>query len=575
MNKTLLLFKTIYRNSTAHSDGENGKKKMRSSVVALLSVSPLLILVAVFLSFLASTLERIEDIAVFVNAIMFATQMLVLFLSMANIFSVLYNAKDTAFLQTLPVKAASIFWAKFALIYVNALKLSAVVFLPLAYSVTITFNVVTGAMFYGAYVFLLFAWLALPILPLFLVVLFSLPIAYVGSFFKGKQTLKSVFVILFYLVLMCAYLVVVFFMETADFEGDGLSLSAGVINSLYTLSNVLYPDKVLLQFCYGVEIGKNLGIFAAIAVAAIGITLLLASLFYKRINTHKSQQAAADVNKNAVIKQNNVVVALAKRDFVTISRNSSLAMSSFANLILAPIFIVLMYFITFAKSADGDEMTPIMSEMMSIGFVIMYSMIFLGGANVLAAQAYTREGKSFFSSKALPIKPIDSIKSKLLLAIAVPSVIMIPIALISLLLYKIDVLSTLFIVIDTMLVVIGVSAFNILFDMKKGNQHWEDPSELREATKGNYYQAIGAFIAIMPSVILFVGGMLLSAFAEYLGVVVIKIIYWSVATAMSATICLIGVSLLKTRGLEYYALIGKNKPETKLKTRKFDKRLMK
>lgn len=67
----------------------------------------------------------------------------------------------------------------------------------------------------------------------------------------------------------------------------------------------------------------------------------------------------------------------------------------------------------------------------------------------------------------MPIKPIDSIKSKVLLATIVPAVIMIPIMLISLLLFKIDIVSTLLIGVDTMLMVVGINCLNVLFDMKK------------------------------------------------------------------------------------------------------------
>lgn len=567
MNKSALLFKTLYRNATAPSQAEKGKKRISRSVGAILSISPLVIMIAVLMAFLASSLKSIADLSALLTSVLFATQMMVLFLSMASMFSTLYDAKDTPFLQSLPIKPTGVFFAKFALVYVNALKLSVVAFLPVAYAVTITFNVVNHAMFYGAYPLILLVALVVPVLPLFVAVLFSMPIAYIGSYFKGKPTLKSVLTIIFYVILMGAYMVVVYFMNTKGFGQEGkVEISQGALSSLYGVARAIYPDKVLVDFCYGINVGKNFGISAAIIVGMIAVMILLAMAFYKRINVKKTETAVQSSSSKTTLKQENIVISLVKRDFKSIIRNSTLAMTSLANSLMAPIFIVVMYFITGFKAGNVEAMSSLMSEMMGIGYVVMYSMIFLAGANLVASLAYTREGKSFFATKSLPIKPIDSIKSKVLLATIVPAVIMIPIMLISLLLFKIDIVSTLLIGVDTMLMVVGINCLNVLFDMKKGNQHWEDVSELRNASRGNYYQIISAFMAIIPAVALFLLGLMLTIYAPQLGDVIVKVIFWAVATVISVVVLVIGLCLIKSKGIEYYALIGLNKPEKRAKS---------
>ena len=567
MNKSALLFKTLYRNATAPSQAEKGKKRISRSVGAILSISPLVIMIAVLMAFLASSLKSIADLSALLTSVLFATQMMVLFLSMASMFSTLYDAKDTPFLQSLPIKPTGVFFAKFALVYVNALKLSVVAFLPVAYAVTITFNVVNHAMFYGAYPLILLVALVAPVLPLFVAVLFSMPIAYIGSYFKGKPTLKSVLTIIFYVILMGAYMVVVYFMNTKGFGQEGeVEISQGALSSLHGVARAIYPDKVLVDFCYGINLGKNFGISAACVVGMIAVMILLAMAFYKRINVKKTETAVQSSSSKTTLKQENIVISLVKRDFKSIIRNSTLAMTSLANSLMAPIFIVVMYFITGFKEGNGEAMSSLMSEMMGIGYIVMYSMIFLAGANLVASLAYTREGKSFFATKSLPIKPIDSIKSKVLLATIVPAVIMIPIMLISLLLFKIDIVSTLLIGVDTMLMVVGINCLNVLFDMKKGNQHWEDVSELRNASRGNYYQIISAFMAIIPAVALFLLGLMLSIYAPQLGDIIVKVIFWAVATVISVVVLVIGLCLIKSKGIEYYALIGLNKPEKRAKS---------
>lgn len=576
MRDFVLVFKTLYKNANSSSKDEDGKKKLSTGIKFVISISPLIILVSAMIAFLSVGLKNIGEFSLLVTALVAVTQILVLFLSMFSIVSTLYESKDTPFLNTLPLKPSSVFFAKFAMTYVNALAISAVVLLPTVLTGAIAFNVANGRMFYGFYP-LFFVILALaPILPLFVVVVLSMPVVWLGSYFRGKPTLKSVLTILFYVVLMCAYMVVVYYMNTTGFGQNGnVEMSQGMLGSLGTLANVFYLDKALVNFSLGIDAGKNFGISAAITVGMIAIMLVLSSLFYKKINTRKSESAQTAESKNASLKQNNVVVSLMKRDIKSIMRNSSLAMTSIANLLMAPIFIVVMYFISNFKANADDSLTPIMAQMMGIGFVVMYSMIFLAGANMIANMAYTREGKSFFASKTLPINPIDSIRAKLLLSVIAPSVLLVPIMLIALLLYKIDIVSTIFIGIDTFMMIVGVCSMSILFDMKKGNQHWEKVSDIKNSSQ-NVYQIISALTSVLPAIVLFVSGIILASFAQSLGETIIKVIYWSVETTFSAAVLALGLCLLRKYGLKWFEFIGENKPKNKSNTKGFsNRRLMK
>ena len=563
MRDFLIVFKTLFRNSNSRTEDAEGKKKIPSGLKVLLSFLPLVALICIMVAFFAVNLKSVGEFSLLVVAIVAATQLLVTFLSMFSIVTTLYGAKDTPFLNTLPLRPTSVFFAKFAMTYVNALELSTAVILPISLTSAIAFNVANKSMFYGFYPLLLLILLVAPILPLFIVSVLSMPLVWLGSYFKGKPTLKSVLVILFYVVLMCGYMVLVFYMNTRGFgQEGGVEMSQGTFASLSVLANVFYPDKVLVNYCLGIQAGKNFGISAAITVGMIAVMLLLSALFYKRINSKATENSQSIESKTATLKQSNVVVSIMKRDFTSIMRNSALAMTSFANLLMAPIFIVVMYFITNFKSGADEGTTPFMSEMMGIGFVVMYSMIFLAGANMIATMAYTREGKSFFASKTLPINPKDSIKAKLLLSVIVPSVLLVPIMLIALLLYKIDIVSTLLVGMDTLMMITGICSMSILFDMKKGNQHWEQVAEIKNSSQ-NTYQLISAFASIVPAIIVFVLGIVLASCEDVLGVVIAKVIFWAVATVFSVVVLIVGLCLLKAYGLKWYEFIGENKPKKK------------
>lgn len=154
-----------------------------------------------------------------------------------------------------------------------------------------------------------------------------------------------------------------------------------------------------------------------------------------------------------------------------------------------------------------------------------------------------------------------------MLAVICALVVMIPMMLIALLLYKIDIVSTLFIAVDTMLMVTGVCSMSILFDMKKGNQYWETMQDLSSSSKANTYQLISVFSAVVPSVVIFVIGIILSVFANTLGEVLVKVIYFLTATILSIVVAIVGLSSLNVYGERWYECIGENKPDIKTKSR--------
>ncbi len=564
MQDFVRLFKVLYKNQSAKPITQEGvKRKMSKKLALALAMLPLLAVFVAVIALITMSITDIKALSTLAVAVISAVQMMTLFMSMNSILTTLYGGKDIPFLSSLPIKSTSIFFAKFSIIYIDALKFSSVLIAPLLLTMTITFNVVNGAMFYGIYPIILLVLLVAPILPLFIVTLLSMPISFVGSYFKGRQTLKSVLTILLYIGIMAGYVGVTFYLQSQESgSGDDFALSQGALSSLTSFAKIMYPNKVLMDFAYGISAAKNFGIFVGILVAMVVLMLACALLFYKKINLKKVEARAGVEQRQVSFKQSSIISSLIKRDFSMIMRNSTLAMSSFANLLLAPIFIVMMYVMNL-KPAQGEELTILAQNIMNMGFVAMYSVIFLAGANQLAAIAYTREGKSFFSSKALPIKSSDSIKAKLLLSITMPAILLLPIMILAIALYKIDFVSSMLIVAIVMLYVVGVCALHILFDMRKGNQHWQTASELKYSSKANTYQLISTFSAIIPACLAFVVGIILSIFCEYLGEVAIKAIFLSILAFFGIIICVVGLVLLKNYGEKYYEMIGENKPKIK------------
>ncbi len=559
MKDFVKIFKILYRNQQqSNASATVGNKKVSRAFLYLISFLPLVALVCVIFVFMTKVMTSRNQLMLFTVTILSSIQAGMLFLMISNVLTLLYNSEDTAFLNSLPVKPYSIYFAKLALIYVNSLKFSVVTLLPVLLTTSITYNVISTDMFYGFYVLIPLIVLFVPVLPLFLVTILSLPIKFLSSYLKGRASLKSILSIIFYVIIMSAYFAVIFSMQNV-FQMQ--NISAQTIQTLNVVANVFYPNKTLVAFCYGIDAGKNFGIFLAITVAMLIVSVLLSALFYKRTITNNVETRNAQTKHNVSYKQKSVVSTLMSKDFKTIIRNPSMAMSMLGNILITPIIIVAIYFFVLKQMPQSGQgaMTAFSMEMNGLAYVMLYSIMFFGGINTISLMSYTREGKSFFMAKTLPIKAKDSILSKLYIALIVPVFCEILIMLLSFFLLKINVVSVLLYFVVISLISVGSCSMNILFDMKFGNMYWTTAAEMRKNNGLGISALIPVAIALVPAFVFMILGMMLPQYVSVLGYYGVLGIFWGVAVSIAVILCAVGLCLLKYKGEEYYQKIGSKK----------------
>ncbi len=558
MKDYILLLKILFKNQYAHRIGSSGKPKLSGAVKTVLFIIPLVLLFCLIGGFVASVIPDIQTLSAVSNAVVSAVQLFALFLTMFNVMNILYDSPDTPFLNTLPVKHTAVFFAKFTVVYVSTLAMTAAILLPTLLTISIVYAALGRAMFYGFFALVFIVALVAPILPLFIVTLFSMPLSFIGTFFKGRSVLKTILSLLFYVLLMIGYLLMIYFLSSAD-GGDVNINGSQIFAGLGVFAKVMYPNKVLLDFAFGIEAGKSFGISFAITAGMLLVMLLLAMLFYRRINQKKLETHSETTHRAASLKQSGVISSLIKKDFLHIVRNSHLAMSSLANIIICPVITAVMYF-TGNMQADGGDMPPYLAAMLKLSYVVLYTLIFLGGANAMAMLAYTREGRSFYLSKSLPISPRDSIKAKFILALIPSAIVMVIQVILAIALYKLDILNVLLFALCASLTIIGATALHIYCDMRFGNVNWNTRQDLKQVSQGNIGSFIVVFWVMGVGLVAMVGGMVLSSFAEEIGGVVVALaVFWSILFVLSAVTCLVGLLMLRFKAEPYYDEIGERK----------------
>ena len=558
MKDFVLIFRVLYRNRYAvEKESNTGKRKLTRSTVMMLSLLPMVAVICVMLGFVAAELTTRYSAMTLINAILSAAQLFILFMSLPAMMSTLYAAEDAAFLSALPVRPTAVFFAKLLLVYVGALKIAAILLFPSLLTVSVTYAAAGNSMSYAFFPLILLIILAAPMLPIFIVVLFSMPVMWIGSRLKGRATVKTVFSLLFYIILMAGYMVLVFFINTQGMGQNGNIVSDAALDGLRLLSDVMYPNTVLVSMCLGIDPAVNFGIFLAIWTGLTAATVLFAMLFYRRISTRRAESRAEEKKGAPSYKRHRLVISLVKKDLITVMRDPSAAMGTFSNIVLAPIVMVVMFFFI---RGDGDRaMSEFSAEMMMRGIVMLYPVIFLAGTNMVAMTAYSREGESFFIAKALPIPARTSVNAKLLFSLLSAGAAIAVIFVISAALYRIDIASSLAMVAASLLFCAGSGALHIYFDIKKGNVHWKSQSDMRAGAAGGISALIPMLLSILPAIGFVVAGVFLAGLEDSLGRVGTVALYWGLILVVAGAVAAAGLYILYEKGVPLYDKIGENR----------------
>ena len=562
MKDFVLIFRVLYRNRYAvEKESNTGKRKLTRSTVMMLSLLPMVAVICVMLGFVASELTTRYSAMTLINAILSAAQLFILFMSLPAMMSTLYAAEDAAFLSALPVRPTAVFFAKLLLVYVGALKIAAILLFPSLLTVSVTYAAAGNSMSYAFFPLILLIILAAPMLPIFIVVLFSMPVMWIGSRLKGRATVKTVFSLLFYIILMAGYMVLVFFINTQGMGQNGNIVSDAALDGLRLLSDVMYPNTVLVSMCLGIDPAVNFGIFLAIWTGLTAATVLFAMLFYRRISTRRAESRAEEGKGAPSYKRHRLVISLVKKDLITVMRDPSAAMGTFSNIVLAPIVMVVMFFFI---RGDGDmAMSEFSAEMMMRGIVMLYPVIFLAGTNMVAMTAYSREGESFFVAKALPIPARTSVNAKLLFSLLSAGAALAVIFVISAALYRIDIASSLAMVAASLLFCAGSGALHIYFDIKKGNVHWKSQSDMRAGAAGGISALIPMLLSILPAIGFVVAGVFLAGLEDSLGRAGTVALYWGLILVVAGAVAAAGLYILYEKGVPLYDKIGENRAAAK------------
>ena len=439
MTKFLALVKLLFvqqYKSRPKSDEGKGKKK-RVGTIALFIVLglcflPMIISVVAAVYYLGLLSKGNVYVAGFLALV---CQGLVLMFGLHAVISNVFVSKDADKLLYLPVRLHTIFLAKLTVTYLNeVITTAALVLITL-----LPFGIGASASV-GYYLMLPVAMITIPILPLFLGCILSMPLSALIAKLGKNSAVKTLLRIALYVLIMIVYLYALrsFGFLTPDDEGFNVvddpeafitGILDGFVANLAKFTPYLHPNHMIVSAMLANSFLAWLGYFAATVgecVALFAIVALLSLPFYKwMIYASEGSGSVKKGNKEQFHANNNGVVRqLIFTDLKRVARDSQLGFQSFAGIVMMPL-IVLIFSMAFGQStSEGETLLDTMLQeplyQAIAPIVLMGYMTLIGvGINILGLYPISRENHNVYMLKSLPVAFSKILLAKVLFATAV------------------------------------------------------------------------------------------------------------------------------------------------------------
>ena len=467
-----------------------------------------------------------------VIAIIFST-LIVVIVGMMQIISSFYFSKEVHILTPYPLKTNNILLSKFFVMYVWQIIIGFFTVLPLF----IIYGIKTQLGIMGWFG-LSVSFMLLPIMPLSIIGIIVVFIMRLTNAFRHKDAIR--------LIGMLGLLAVMLLLQLGIYQ-FGFSIPAGQEEAFFKElleNNRLLIDRI--QFIYpvvffvinaieGKMIVSILSLLALLVVSIITVYLFTLALRQWYINTYLSEQESIQISKKKVnTNPMSTTLSITKIDFVTLLKVPIYALNCLSTAIIVPILLIFTYMFSAdsIQNIEGliNEHKTLFWLMVGVGLGVYTSL------SLITSTSFSREGKTSWIMRTLPIKPKEQIWGRVLTAM-ISEIAFIVISLVLLvIILKQDYLYVISAVILAIIVSIPLMLCGLYIDLKRPMLKWDNPQQpvkqnmnaLFSILLGLVYGTImyGIYYVLQPLdlsyVILFLGYIIVNFFVS---IVVYKILH--------------------------------------------------
>lgn len=572
MKKYLALVKLQFTQqfkSHQMGDAKSVKKKRASTAIALVVLGlcflPFLISVAVAMYFMGKISQGNVYLGTF---LLIVSQGLVLMFGVHAIISNVFVVKDADKLMYLPIRPSTIFFAKLTVAYINEVITTAVTIAALL----LPFGIGAGAST-GYYAMLLLALALIPLLPMLLGCIVSMPLAALIAKIGKNSALKTVLRVVVYLVIMAIYLYAMYsFGLFSGASGSNIlddpeiyinDMLGDFVARLERVIVYIHPNFTLMSSMLAMSVTDwllNFGMTLAENAVLLAVVVLVSMPFYKWMIAQSLEEGGArkkHTGEQLNVKNKGVVRELIQTDFKRIVRDGQMGFQSLAGIVVMPLIVVIFYF-TMGMSGESDES---FFDMMSTSglyqviapLVILAYMTLLGmGTNVLGLYPISRENRSIYMLKSLPV-PFDKILlAKVLLATAVMLICDFFTCLLIVILMGVKWYFGIAMLITMALLGFGAMCITTLLDLKDPKLGWANFNQSLKNAKNSWIAMLIGLLAMFAIAILSAGFIVwFSLFEQWFATVLM----WLVLIGASLGFAAVSYKVMSSKASKYFEQI--------------------
>lgn len=518
MKNYLALLKILFIQQFRSKPTENNtKKKGHGGKIALIILmivgfGPLLVMVGACFSMLGSLCAGRDNTGI-VAFVILICQGLVVMLGLPSLMTNIFTPRDGDKLLFLPIKTSTIFSAKLSLVYLNEVITSLIVVLV----ALIPFGAFSGA---GAmyYINILFLIILMPVLPLIVGCIVAIPMSAILRKIGKNGVLRVIFQILIFAGIMTLYVLLISSLsaglagvpEEGVGEDEALRLMLeqflSFVDSIGETMKWILPNYLIALAMTSLSVGSsllNLGAGILVNAVLFGIVILIAIPVYRK--TMSDQLEGGGVSKKSAVVQydyrgtkRGLIASLMLTDFKRVMRDSNLGFQMLLSIIMMPLMVVIMG-MSFSMGSEGE--VDILKEPMAlfiVPLVLLGYMSMLGStANTMGLYPISRENKSFYMLKVMPIPVHKMLLAKVLLATILLIVANAACAIAGVLIFNIRWYSALFMFVAMSLFQFGAMCITMYFDLKKPVLNWVSFNQSLKNAKNGFIALLIGFLTLL------------------------------------------------------------------------------
>lgn len=418
----------------------------------------------------------------------------------------LYFSKDSLILITYPVKADHVFASKLIVYYIDALKNSFTLLIPVLYG----YGILNGLSL-GYFFWVIFA--VAVIIAAFVVIagLLSIPTYYVMRFLNKYRCIKILFA--FIVLGALAYGIIQFvgiIPENINLIKEYEKFTTDLNAFMNGFKDGFKPSFWITTYLCGESKGFTFATFSIITpivlvslFAIIALFLFLDFVISKPFYNKAISSSHDFVNRKHKAKKNRFHsqrLSLFKYETLRIIRDEKMIVTGILAIVVTPLIIFI------ANSIYDSFETRALGNSLIVFFNYFYIAIMVTSHNVTTSWVYSKDGPSWNINKTIPVNPKTSLFSRLVYNIIISAFIIVPSVVVLSSFGRIETQDAVFM----SLLLLVLSTFHIILSASYDFMHSENKIKADIGTEYTHsHEAISLVFALLTSVLSFGLGLLM------------------------------------------------------------------